>query len=429
MSHARLTLGSLVVALLVSAVVFLVVSGPDTSWNRSNTALASGPSGSTLFFPFVGKNTCANLTVAPLWRFGIARARRPITDYGCPIGPMRFGWYVDWGSGSLPITSYGIDYVPMVRVRQLKLLNGSPTSIPCAGCPYVSPYTYTVSLTPSQIQSMATSRPGMLWVIGNEIERRDWGTCAGCGQDEILPQEYAVAYHDVYRTIKNADPTAQVAIGGVIEATPLRLEYIQDVWDAYDQRYGGGNVNTMPVDVWNVHAFVLNEDSTSWGAGIPAGLSETTGMLISPEQNKDFTIAEGHIIALRNWMQQHGQRNKPLIITEYGVNIPAQWGCPSLGCPFSPQQVRDSFMYPSFNFFLNTTDPNIGFPADGNHLVQRWNWYSLDDDTIDPSNGQQAYNGNLFWSGLASNPQGIAPLGTYWQQYVQSLPPGAPKPY
>lgn len=428
MSHLRLILVSLVAACLLSVVLFFAVSVPGTSSNHSNTVLAGGPSGSTLFLPFISANSNCP-TFSPLWRFGIARARRPITDYGCSnIAPMRFGWYVDWSAGSSPISGYGIDYIPMVRVKQLKLNGSTPTSIPCAGCPYVTPYTYTVSLTPSQIQSMTASRPGMLWVIGNEIERRDWATCVGCGQDEILAQEYAVAYHDVYSTIKNADPTAQVAIGGVIQATPLRLKYIQQIWDAYDQLYGAGAVNTMPVDVWNVHAFVLNEDSTTWGAGIPAGLSDTSGMLISPVQNKDFTIAEGHIIALRTWMQQHGQRNKPLIITEYGVNIPASWGCPEVGCPFSPAQVRDSFMYPSFNFFLNTTDPNIGFPADGNRLVQRWNWYSLDDDTLDGT-GQQAYNGNLFWSGFSGNPQGLAPLGTYWQQYVQSLPPGATQPY
>jgi hypothetical protein len=343
---------------------------------------------------------------------------------------MRFGWYVDWGAGSSPLSVYGMEYMPMVRVKQLKLNGSTPTSTPCAGCPYATPYTFTMSLTTTQIQTIAASQPGATWVIGNEIERRDWGTCGGCGQDEILPELYAVAYHDAYAMIKGADPTAQVAIGGMIQATTLRLAYLQRVWNAYQSTYS----QTMPVDVWNIHAFVLNEQSGSWGAGIPAGMSETSGMVITPEQNKDFTIAQGHIVALRTWMQQHGQRDKPLIITEYGVNIPESWyywqDLWTKIYPFTAEKVRDSFMYPSFNYFLNTTDANIGFPADGNRLVQRWNWYSFDDDTIDAGTGQQAFNGNLFWSGLnVGHPSGIAPLGTYWRQYVQSLPPGAGKPY
>jgi hypothetical protein len=74
---------------------------------------------------------------------------------------------------------------------------------------------------------------------------------------------------------------------------------------------------------------------------------------------------------------------------------------------------------------------NLGYPADGNRLVQRWNWYSLDDDTCCVSGvpNHPYLNGNLFYSGLVSNPQGIAPLGNYWKQYVQPLPPGSNPPY
>ena len=61
--------------------------------------------------------------------------------------------------------------------------------------------------------------------------------------------------------------------------------------------------------------------------------------------------------------------------------------------------------------------------------MQRWNWYSLDDDSLD-SSGQQVFNANLFDSGLpGANAQGISTLGSYWKQYVQALPPAADKPY
>lgn len=417
--------------LMVLPLLSLGVSADTSPKQWQPAAAQAAPTGTSTYLPVIEKNYQRPPAISPLWRFGIARARRPISDYNpTDVASMRFGWYVDWGAGSSPLSVFGMEYMPMVRVKQVKLNGSMPTTSPCAGCPYATPFTFTMSLTITQIQTIAANQPGATWVVGNEIERRDWGTCGGCGQDEIVPELYAVAYHDAYAMIKQADPTAQVAIGGMIQATPLRLAYLQRVWDAYQSAYGA----PMQVDVWNIHAFVLNEVSCAydpnncWGAGIPAGMTENSGLLITPEQNKDFTIAQGHIVALRTWMQQHGQRDKPLIITEYGVNIPEWWGCPGT-CPFTADQVRDSYMYPSFNYFLNTTNDTFGFPADGNRLVQRWNWYSFDDDALQPDS-RQGFNGNLFSSGLnAGHPMGIVPLGTYWKQYVQPLPPGATKPY
>jgi hypothetical protein len=300
------------------------------------------------------------------------------------------------------------------------LSDGTTWTTYCVGCPYVDPPTYTFSPEQIQIESMATARPGMIWVIGNEIERIDW---PGGRQDEITPELYAVAYHDIYNMIKNADPTAQVAIGGVIQATPLRLEYLTKVWDTYSSTYG----ESMPVDVWNVHAFVLREESGSWGADIPAGSSATSGMLYDVLDNKDFTIVEQHLEDMRTWMKDRGQQDKSLIITEYGVLMP-DWVSPG---EFTPEEVRDSFMYPSFDYFLNQTDTNLGYSSDGYRLVQRWNWYSLDDDSgkYEGEEYLQNFNGNLFYSGLSDQPQGLSGLGDIWIQYVQSLPPETSSPY
>ena len=46
-------------------------------------------------------------------------------------------------------------------------------------------------------------------------------------------------------------------------------------------------------------------------------------------------------------------------------------------------------MLSSFDFFVNAIDTEIDYPADGDRLVQRWAWCSLDDDgfecsTLDP---------------------------------------------
>jgi hypothetical protein len=172
---------------------------------------------------------------------------------------------------------------------------------------------------------------------------------------------------------------------------------------------------TIPVDVWNLHIFILQEVAGDWGAGIPAGLSNTSGMIYTPLQNKDFSIAWSQIVAFRTWLKNQGQQNKPLIITEYGVLL-SDW----YSADFSAVRVWNDFLYPSFSYFSNSTDASIGYPADGNRLVQRWIWYSLDDDSLGTYG--QNYNGNLFYSGYQSQPIGLTTLGTYWRNYVSTLP-------
>ena len=44
-------------------------------------------------------------------------------------------------------------------------------------------------------------------------------------------------------------------------------------------------------------------------------------------------------------------------------------------------------MYGTFDFLYTAADPNLGYPADEDRLVQRWLWYSLDDTS---------YGGALF---------------------------------
>jgi hypothetical protein len=273
----------------------------------------------------------------------------------------------------------------------------------------------------------------MTWLVGNEIERIDWKSGSACnGQDEILPELYAQAYHEVYNAIKAVDPTAKVANGSLVEFTPLRQEYLNRVWAEYLRLYN----TTMPVDVWNMHFFVLQEIKGSWGAEIPAGLTETSGEQFTfPDDNWDFTRLWTQVILFRNWMKDHGQQDKPLFITEYGALYPySYFSCyDSPDKTACPQEVRDRMMYPSFNAFLNQTDSTIGDSLDGNHLVQRWIWWSADYDDGICDNGTfyETFGGALFYSGLGpSSPpvnctfpsQGITTLGTYWKQYVQNLP-------
>ncbi len=388
------------------------VTGAPLTDARTNLS-ASAVTTSYVYLPFVIKNHSVP-TLTPLWRFGAAKVRQsPLAYQSAGISALRLGWYVDYQANGSALPTLGMDYVPVVRVKQLKLKDGSPTSIPCYACPYVTPYTYTISPALSQLPSLAQSRPGLLWVIGNEVERRDWWVTGGAdqGQDEIVPELYAQAYHEAYTAIKNADPTAKGAIGSMVEWTPLRQQYMDRVLSAYATNYG----QAIPVDVWNLHIFILQEVAGDWGAGIPAGLSNTVGTIYTPLQNKDFSIAWNQIIAFRTWLKNQGQQNKPLVITEYGVLL-SEW----YSSDFSPTRVWNDFLYPSFNYFSTYTDASIGYPADGNRLVQRWIWYSVDDDSLGPYG--QNFNGNLFYSGLQSQPIGLTTLGTYWRNHVSTLP-------
>jgi hypothetical protein len=432
------------IALFMLAIGIVLLTQPNLNTEdrvRAEAPARASNSSSKYYFPFITRNF--TLTVAPLWRFGVDKMRRPFSAYNSlDVAAMRLGWYIDFSVTASPELPYGMEYMPMVRMKQWKkLANGTPT-ICCVVCAYLDPPSYTIWPSLSQIQSIAASRPGMTWIVGNEMERIDWGGLGGvCAyQDEMLPEVYAQAYHEVYTALKSADPTAQVSIGALVQPSPLRIEYLQRVWDKYDQLYGNGRVNTMPVEVWNVHVYVYNEEKNSWGADIPAGLAETVGSVYQIRDHKNFNLAAQMLVGWRTWMKNHGQQQKPLITPEYGVVIPEWVQDPPGVTTFSPPQIRDEFMYPSFDYFLNQKDANLGFSSDQNRLMQRWAWWSMDYDDGECDTGvfYPENNGNLFYSGLGpSLPptncpypwQGRSPFWTYWTQYVQPLPAGSIKPY
>ncbi len=368
--------------------------------------------------PVEAIRAASTVTEPSLCRFGFDTARRSVDQYPAEeLARLRTQVYANWGISANPPRPNGMEYIQMVRVKQWKWENGQRV-LASATAPYETPYTYTVRAGWDAVRTAVQNNPGSVWLIGNEIERRDW---PGGYQDEILPEVYAWAYHDLYTAIKGWDPTARVSAGGIIQATPLRLQYMDRVWDEYQSRYG----ERMPVDVWNIHAFVLREGRNSWGADIPAGIDVQTGIWYSVADNKNFNIAAGHIRAFRQWMRDKGEQNKPLYVTEYGVNMPY------LESGFSFEEVRDEFMYPSFDFFLSEKDVDIGYPADEYRLVQKWMWYSLDGDDGHWNDGQWQlhYNGHLFYSGLDDGrpPMGIAPLGEYWEDYVTNPPISVPE--
>ncbi|HJX39572.1 MAG TPA: glycosyl hydrolase [Anaerolineae bacterium] len=296
-------------------------------------------------------------------RFGFGVAIPPVDRYD--VGQLHAGWYLTWGSQRNPSPPQDLEFVQMIRVRGGQ---ASPSG--------------------ADLEQIARSNPGSLWLVGNEPDVL-W-------QDNSTPEEYAWVYHQVHTTLKGADPTCQVAIGGVSQATPLRLQYLDMVLEAYRERYG----LMIPVDVWNVHGFILREERDSWGVDIPPGISAESGRLFEMDDHDSTEIFQEQILAFRRWMKDKGERNKPLIVSEYGILMPADYGFPQ-------ERVRD-FLYATFDFFLTATDSELGYPADGDRLVQRWAWYSLS-DTVYPT-------GNLFDAETAA----IMPLGLAYGSYTLS---------
>ena len=297
----------------------------------------------------------------PRWCAGVALGDLPRFD----VAPLRLGWYLDWQAQAEPKGGGDAEYARMVRLRAGELIPDAPA-----------------------LAVIASAHPGALWLIGNEPDVK-W-------QDNTLPAEYARLYHKAYTAIKTADPQAQVAIGGVTQPSPLRLRYLDAVLTAYQQQYG----RPMPVDVWNVHNFVLREERGSWGVDIPPGIPDDRGLLYEISDSSNLDAFKQQMVAFRRWMADRGFRNSPLIVSEYGILMPEDFG-------FTPEAVA-SFLISTFDYFLTATDSNLGFPADGNRLVQRWCWYSLT-DTVYPT-------GNLF-DPTSGN---ITALGKTWAAYVRN---------
>jgi hypothetical protein len=220
-----------------------------------------------------------------------------------------------------------------------------------------------------------------LWIIGNEPDRRVY-------QDSLEPQVYAIAYHDLYHQIKGADPTSRIAAGGIVQPTPLRLRYLDLILNNYRARYGV----EMPVDVWNIHAYPLNEQSCKdtcpghdncWGAEIPPGMNDCTGNTYTFDAYlraiiDNINVFKQFIVDFRQWMVEHDYQDRPLIITEFGVLMPPDY--------ISQPRVI-AYMNATFDY-LSTAAGASGYGADKGHLVQAWAWYSLSDNTY--------YNGWLF---------------------------------
>ncbi|HHW88220.1 MAG TPA: hypothetical protein GX400_18700 [Chloroflexi bacterium] len=307
------------------------------------------------------------------------------------VGALRVGWYINYLAESSPTRPGGIDYTPVIRLR--KSTDGT---------------TYTYSPNGAELTAAINANPGAAWMIGNEPDRRDAGQPV---QDEMPPALYAQAYHELYTLLKQQDPTARIFAGSIVQPTPLRIKYLDLVLESYQQQYG----TAMPVDGWAIHNFILNERSCAaynndlnlcWGADIPPGLNETDGLIIENtladlQKTVSLTLFKEQIVRFRQWMLDNGYRNKPLYLTEFGVLMPAEYG-------FPPSTVN-TFMNQTFEYLLTATNPQSGYPPDGNRLVQRFSWYSTSDNV--------SFNGYLFEQPALNQPYVMTEMGQNYRTF------------
>lgn len=307
------------------------------------------------------------------------------------ISPLRIGWYLTYGAYSRAQSiPRGVAFMPTIRVLQ----SGD------------NDYTYSIyanhaTTTPAMLKQAIADNPGAEWFIGNEPDRRT-DIVNGIQQDESEPHIYAKAYHELYHFIKSEDPTATIIAGSIVQPTELRLKYLDAVLAAYEQEFGA----PMPVDVWATHNFILNEVSGGWGADIPPGLDDQSGLVIGTdelEKTYDVSIFRSQIERFRQWLADNGYRDKPLYVSEYGVLFGPYYGYTE----FTPELVSN-FMNATFDYMLNARDPSIGNPSDDNRLVQRFSWFSI---------YYLQFNGDLFTQ------QGVqTPVGANYQAYAAKVP-------
>jgi hypothetical protein len=385
---------------LVLAVLWLVT--PQTSW-----AAPSAPANLTLerysFFATQppaavtapGGSVALNALAAPTQqtfpscRYGTAIAAGPWLERLPQLNALSMvgaGWYVDFWSDP-PTTTVAAQFTPIVYIKQNK-----------NGCTYLPGYYTYPALTEDQLGAKVLAQPGVLWLIGNEPDRGpDPGKCQS-NQDDTHAEVYAQAYHDVRQFILAHDPTARTANAGLVEFTPGRQQYLDMVWQAYQRLFGV----QWPVDVWNMHLYVLPEATTT---GAPNGVANIalgtdpslairesggnpalcgTAGVYCFAQHDSMAAFQAQVRGMRTWMQAHGQQQKPLILSEYSQilpyltnpNDPNSCFKDENGNCFTSQRVTN-FANATADYFETEASPTLGYATDGGRLVQQALWFAM----------------------------------------------------
>lgn len=212
------------------------------------------------FLPLVAHGdgpVTACLYPSPHERYGVAvNSQERIEWYDVNSFPA--GSYLNWLAIPDATHPNGMHYYPTVRTR---------------------PYGYSPS--GAELEEAVRANPGMTWFIGNEADTI-W-------QDFLQPERYADMYHEITGIISQIDPSARFASTSLATVSDLRLEWLDRAWAAYRARYGVD----MPVDVWTIHTYVVNEMVNEWGAEIPPGIDHAIAYHGDWTEEQDWPGASG----------------------------------------------------------------------------------------------------------------------------------------
>jgi hypothetical protein len=301
------------------------------------------------------------------------------------IEPLNAGWFWDW-SAKKTSTLPELEYIRTIRL--------SPKG-----------EGYTASPSGNALLEVIRANPGATWSIANEPD------CVW--MDNMVSYLYAQAYHDLYYFIKEADPTAKVAAGSIVQPTPQRISYLNRVLEAYRLNYD----EPLPADLWITHNYTLCEncwptpqpgDPFAWGAcrvpDWPNGSAEDVYYSVHDHWKLE-PFAE-RIITMRQWMHDNGYQAMPLLVSEYGILF--------YDGLVSGKTTQDNidFMNTTFDWMREARDPDIGYPADDYRLVQRWAWFSLDHDGW--------YMGGELFNYQTHQPKALA---NAYAAYTDKVPP------
>ncbi|RMH01847.1 MAG: hypothetical protein D6706_01190 [Chloroflexi bacterium] len=349
-------------------------------------------------------------------RYGISTSDEITEDW---LGIFNAGWYLNFTA--FPKRSLDSEFVHVVHIKQNKSQGQ-----------YLNSYSITPALTDADLGQLVDANPGALWILGNEPDVHSV-------QDDIYPEVYARGYHDAYSFIKQRDPSALIANGALSMATPGRLQYLDIVWDTYLEEYG----EPMPVDVWTFHLYILSEKQRANGKdadgkialGTDPALAKLDGAnnpAFCPEEqtycraeHDSLTIFTQQVQAMRQWMKDHGQQHKPLLLSEFSILYPyvddggTCFVSDEYGKCFTPDRVN-AFMDATLNYLETATDTSLGMPADNYRLVQQWLWFSMVTETEESTGASSDFlNRGTYNTKAVGDLSVLTPVGQNFYDHMQ----------
>lgn len=360
----------------------------------------------TLYLPLIRRAATTSC------RFGIA-AIPGNAGYDISLAPFKIGGFVDWSTSPDRTLPGDVTYLRVITVRD--------------------PFDDT--LAAQNAANLARIYPGSIWQIGNEPDTTYEGH--GIYQDNVTASQYGHRYYVIATAIRQADPTAKLGFGSVVQPTAVRYRYMEMALAKLAQDSGSNEAARALIDFVSIHGFILNEDEdhnndgiidNKWGTGVPKDYNDpylycqTTNSdgtcktkiqpeAITPSQTYDINRFKTRVQTMRQWMLTNNLRNKPLWITEYGSLLPP---ITRDNLQTLPDSVTAQYMVNTFDFLRTATSSTTGLPTDGNKLVQRWFWFSL--------NEHRYWFGGSLYDPDTTPPQ-LTLVGQTFINYMASLTP------